>query len=148
MSRGLAQALVSAVHRLALAALALEAAVDAHHSALAQARRSAPAVAGGDPDQHRSGGDSDPLQAQLDQFAGMVRQASAQLAEALRRMGPPGPLPPLREVQARIPRDQDGSNALFVATDSLVDALNTAADIMRRYLAPPNGSGRDPVSRS
>ena len=128
MTREFAQALVSAGHRLALAGLALEAAVSAC----------------GDPDQHSACGDPGPLQAQLGHLAGMVRQAATQLAEALRRMGPPGPLPPLREVQSgipRTPRDRGGSPALFVATDSLVDALNTAADIIRRYLTPARDSG-------
>jgi uncharacterized membrane protein YccC len=78
----------------------------------------------------------DPGQAQLDQFADLVRQATTQLADALHRLGPPGPLPPLREIQARLPSGGDWS-ALSMATDSLVDSLNTTADILRRYLATP-----------
>jgi uncharacterized membrane protein YccC len=125
MTRALAQALVSAGHRLALATLALEAAVDAHH-------------AGRDPAVVRP----DAFQAQLEHFADMVRQAAAQLAAGLRRMRPPGPLPPLREVQSRLPRDQADAGALLVATDGLVDALNTTADIMRRYLSPAGDGGK------
>ncbi len=76
----------------------------------------------------------DPLQASLDRLGGMIRQAGAQLAESLRRMGPPGPLPPMREVQAQLPRDDDAAG-LFAATDALVDTLNTIRDILRQYLA-------------
>jgi len=81
----------------------------------------------------------DPAQPQLDKLAEAVRQAGAQLAEALRRLGPPGSLPPLRELQSQIPAGS-GSPALFAATDSLVDALNTTADVLRRHLAPPRAS--------
>jgi uncharacterized membrane protein YccC len=76
----------------------------------------------------------DPLQEPLDRLGGMVRQAGAQLAESLRRMGPPGPLPPMREVQAQLPRDDDDAAGLFAATDALVDTLNTIRDILRQYL--------------
>jgi hypothetical protein len=186
VTRDFARALVSVGHRLALATLALEAAVDAHHAALrtAAARTAALPVAAPAPQpaappaaitpaaqpaspaatitpaaqpaspaaaitpaaQPAGPAPSitaaatpatppgpDPGQAQLDQFADLVRQASAQLAEALHRLGPPGPLPPLREVQATLPADGDWG-ALFAATDNLVDALNTAADILRRHL--------------
>jgi uncharacterized membrane protein YccC len=119
VTREFAQALVSAGHGLALASLALEAAVGAHHAATPDAA-----------------GDSDSVQAPLSRLAGLVRQASAQLAESLRRLGPPGPLPPLRQAQSRIPADHGDSGALFAATDSVVDALNTAADILRRHLTP------------
>jgi uncharacterized membrane protein YccC len=119
VTREFAQALVSAGHGLALASLALEAAVGAHHAA--------------PPD---AAGDLDSVQAPLSRLAGLVRQASAQLAESLRRLGPPGPLPPLRQAQSLIPADHGDSGALFAATDSVVDALNTAADILRRHLTP------------
>jgi hypothetical protein len=145
MTRAFAQALVSVGHRLALATLALEAAVSAHHAAQRRAGSPVPAHPGpGDaadaadrqaPD--RQG--PDPVPELLDQLAGMVRQVAAQLAEALHRLGPPGPLPPLREVQLRIPADDGDSAALRTTTDGLVDALNTAADVLRRHLAPPGG---------
>jgi uncharacterized membrane protein YccC len=121
MTHAFAQALVSAGHRLALAGLAVEAAVRARHAELGRAPRPGP----------------DPVQDRLDQLADLVRQSGTQLAEALRRLGPPGPLPPLREVQSQIPADDAGSTALFAATDSLVDALSTTADALRRHLAPP-----------
>jgi uncharacterized membrane protein YccC len=127
LTRELAQGLVSAGHRLALATLALEAAVGEHHARLRRAglEHSAPVA------------EQDPLQERLDRLASMVRQASAQLAESLRRLGPPGRLPPLRAVQSGIPADSADAGALFAATDGLVDALNTTAETLSRHLAPP-----------
>lgn len=124
MTRELGQALISAGHRLAITTLVLEAAVGAHHAALRLAGPEVPQ-------------DPPPLQETLNRLADMIRQAAAQLAESLRRMGPPGPLPPMREVQARIPRDDDDTAGLFAATDALVDTLNTIRDIERAYLTPP-----------
>jgi hypothetical protein len=155
MTKELGQALISAGHRLAITTLALEAAVGAHHAALRRAAQPAPLGAPvspasspasladpsdrlpdpparlPDPPTHLP----DPLQAPLDRLGGMIRQAGAQLAESLRRMGPPGPLPPMREVQAQLPRDDDDTVGLFAATDALVDTLNTIRDILRQYLA-------------
>jgi uncharacterized membrane protein YccC len=171
MTREFAQALVSAGHRIALATLALEAAVGAHHAALRRSREPA-AIGGtgaGGTGAGRTGagrtgagrtgagrtgaGDTgagveraaavaqpdrqpDPLQARLDRLAGVVRQAAAQLAESLRRLGPPGPLPPLREVQSGIPADSDDSGALYAATDGLVDALDTTAETLHTWRSP------------
>jgi uncharacterized membrane protein YccC len=120
MTQALAQALVSSGHRLALAGLAVEAAARQRQAELRRAEQPGP----------------DPVQPQLDQLAEAARQAGAQLAEALRRLGPPGPLPPLRQLQSVI-ADGGDSVALYGATDSLVDALNTTADILRRHLGPP-----------
>jgi uncharacterized membrane protein YccC len=121
VTHALAQALVSAGHRGAMAALAIEAAVRQRQADLAPTEQSTP----------------DPVQARLDQLAQAVRQVGAQLAEALHRLGPPGPLPPLRELQSSI-RADGGSEAVFAATDGLVDALDTTADTLRRFLAPPH----------
>jgi uncharacterized membrane protein YccC len=162
MTRELGQALISAGHRLAITTLALEAAVGAHHTALREAEAVQPAPVGPparpassparlpapptglpgppaqlhDPPAHLPDAAHlpDPLQPPLDRLGGMVRQAGAQLAESLRRMGPPGPLPPMREVQAQLPRDDDDAAGLFAATDALVDTLNTIRDILRQYL--------------
>jgi uncharacterized membrane protein YccC len=120
MTHALAGALVSAGHRLALAGLAVEAAARQRQAEL-----------------RRDPGPS-PVQPRLDQLAEAVRQAGAQLAEALHRLGPPGPLPPLRALQSGI---ADGGDPLYAATDSLVDALNTTSDILRRHLAPPPPPG-------
>jgi hypothetical protein len=155
VTRAFAQALVSAGHRLALAGLALEAAVNAHHVALRRASSLAPVAAPGpagpgpaDPGPADPGPPPDsnpePVPELLSQLAGMVRQSATQLAEGLRRLGPPGPLPPLREVQEQLPRD-DEDGALFATTDGVVDALNTAADVMRRHLGQPgHGEAGDP----
>ncbi len=118
VSRELAQALVSSGHRLALASLALEAAAAQHQA-----------------DQGR-GGAIKPDPAQLGRLADAVRQAVGQLAESLRRLGPPGPLPPLREIQSGLGTGADDQDALVTATDSLVDALNTTAHILSRHLGP------------
>jgi len=121
MTHALTQALVSASHRLALAGLAVEAATRQRHAELRRAGQPGP----------------DPVQPRLDQLAGLVRQAGAQLAESLRRLGPPRPLPPLRALQSELPADGGEPDALFTATDGLVDALNTTAATLRRHLAPP-----------
>jgi len=137
MTGELGQALLSAGHRLALTTLALEAAVGAHHAALRRAdQQAAPSPAGPPASPDPPPTSPDPLQDTLDRLAGMVRQAGVQLAESLRRMGPPGPLPPMREVQARIPRSGDETAGLYAATDGLVDSLNTLRDIQRKYLSP------------
>jgi uncharacterized membrane protein YccC len=127
MTHALAQALVSCGHRGAMAALAVEAAARQRQEELRSTEQSGP----------------DPIQPRLDQLAEAVRQAGTQLAEALHRLGPPGRLPPLRELQSPIQADNGGSLALFAATDSLVDALDTTADALRRYLAPPQQAQPD-----
>jgi uncharacterized membrane protein YccC len=141
MTHALAQALVSSGHRVAVAALAVEAAARQRQAELHATEQPGP----------------DPIQARLDQLAEATRQAGTQLAEALHRLGPPGRLPPLRELQSRIRADSGGSVALFAATDSLVDALDTTADTLRRHLAPPKEEqpdahrrepgGREPAGR-
>jgi hypothetical protein len=102
-----------------MAALAIEAAVRQRQADLARTGQTT----------------ADPVQARLDQFAQAVRQVGTQLAGALHRLGPPGPLPPLRELQSSI-RADGGSDAVFAATDGLVDALDTTADTLRNFLAP------------
>jgi uncharacterized membrane protein YccC len=121
MTHAFTQALVSASHRIALAGLAVEAATRQRHAELRRAGQPGP----------------DPVQPQLDTLADLVRQAGAQLAESLHRLGPPGPLPPL---QSELPAAGSDSAALFRATDGLVDALNTTAATLRRHLAPPAGA--------
>ena len=122
MAAQTARALESAGHRVAQACLTLGAAVTAHHAAQ-------PGHAGLDPR----------LQPGLDRFAGGVSAAVSQIGAALRAAGRDGPrppvgMPPLRELQQAIwpdPADRGASDGemygLLVATDSLVDALNTAA---------------------
>lgn len=149
MTRELGQSLIAAGHRLAVTTLALEAAVGTHHAALRTASQLVPAGPPAPlpdpparlPDQPTQLTDpptqlTDPVQDTLDRLAGMVAQAGAQLAESLRRLGPPGPLPPMREIQARLPHDGDDSAGLFAATDALVDVLNTTAHILSQHLTP------------
>jgi uncharacterized membrane protein YccC len=127
MTHALAQALVSSGHRVAVAALAVEAAARQRQAELRATEQPGP----------------DPIQARLDQLAEATRQAGTQLAEALHRLGPPGRLPPLRELQSPVQADSGGSLALSAATDSLVDALDTTADTLRRHLAPPKAEQPD-----
>ena len=136
ITHALAEALVSSGHRLAVAVLAVEAAARQRQAELHRTEQ--PGL--------------DPVQPRLDQLADAVRQAGTQLAEALHRLGPPGPLPPLGELQSQIPADSGSSAVLFAATDSLVDALHTTSDALRRNLAPPRESprydhGREPAGR-
>ncbi len=84
VTRAFAQALVSAGHRLALAGLALEAAVNAHHVALRRASSLAPvaAAAAGRPRARRSR----PGRSRL--AAGQQSRAAARTAQPARRHGP------------------------------------------------------------
>jgi uncharacterized membrane protein YccC len=141
MTGELAQALTSAVHRLAQAALTVDAAVVLHHRAVQ--RQSPPA----DPDRAPRDGPAqlaDRLQPALDRLAAGLAEAASILAGSLRAMQVPGRLPSLRRLQAAIvPGPDAASGALFAATDGLVDAMNTAADILSRHLAH---SGQSPQS--
>ncbi|MGH3301419.1 MAG: FUSC family protein [Streptosporangiaceae bacterium] len=118
-----ARTLESAGHRIAQACVALGAVVTAHHAA-----NRAAIVAAAD------------LQNGLDLLADGVTESAGQLAAALRAAGPQGPRPPAslpqlhalqRVIWLRL-ADQDAQPAgaeagLLAATDSLVDAINTAA---------------------
>jgi hypothetical protein len=74
-------------------------------------------------------------QAALDQLAAGLTESTGTLAASLREMRPPGRLPPLRRLQAAtMAGDDAAADALFAATDGLVDAVDTAADILRRHL--------------
>lgn len=121
ISPNLALSLVSAGYSLAQANLTLSAAVAAHRATSSPAK---------DPQ----------LQPQLDQLAGMVGQATAQIAGWLRGLAADGPaeagtvLPPLRTAQqATVPEAiAPGSEeaGLAAATDALVDAINTEAHLL------------------
>jgi hypothetical protein len=137
MTADLARSLASAGHRISQACIGLAAAIGVHHA-------TPPAT----PDAT--------LQPRLDQLADGVAAATTQLATTLRTMAgtdapPAPPVPPLRLQQqaiwqaasgparaaepARATAAQPAGEAagLFAATDSLVDAINTAAHILRRY---------------
>jgi uncharacterized membrane protein YccC len=123
MTARTARALESAGRRIAQASVALGAVVTAHHSASRTAT-----VADAD------------LQNLLDRLADGVTESVGQLAAALRAAGPEGPRPPaglprLRALQRAIWLRLGGPDAsptdeaagLLTATDSMVDAINTAA---------------------
>ncbi len=149
MTGGFARSLTSAAHRIAQATITLAAALDVHFAA--------PVTAG-----------DAALQPQLDRLAGDVEEATAVLADALRRIGTtPGsvaggvafpPLPQLRVRQQEIwlpadvtaGRPPDGERpapagppegaGLLIATDGLVDAINTVAHVLRagdRHVSEP-----------
>jgi hypothetical protein len=123
MTARTARALESAGHRIAQASAALGAVVAVHHAASRTA----------------SVADAD-LQNVLDRLADGVTESVGQLAVALRAAGPEGPRPPeglpqLRALQRAIwlrlggqeSPPVDETAGLLTATDSLVDAINTAA---------------------
>lgn len=141
MTGELARALIGVGHRIAQACIALGAAVAAHETASASVRN-----------QDAS------LQPRLDALAGSVAAATGQLADAVRELGPPGlhlprsPFLMLRAQQRDLTPKADGDQAagdqatidgedltgpggeaagLLAATDSLVDAIETGAEILR-----------------
>jgi hypothetical protein len=75
-----------------------------------------------------------PAQAELERLAAGLETASGQLARSLRALKPPGRLPPLRELQTAITEPLDDDRVLLTTTDSIVDTVNTTADILRRSL--------------
>ncbi len=126
MTASTARALQSAGHRIAQACAALGAVVAEHHSA----SRAATVTDAS-------------LQNPLDRLADGVMESVGQLAAALRAAGPEGPRPPdslpqLRALQRAIWLRLGGPEAppvdeaagLLTATDSLVDAINTAAQAL------------------
>ena len=140
MTAEFGQALTSAVHQLALAALTLDAVVALHHRLM---RTAGP---GSDQQARRDRvrpEEAPGVQPELDQLADGVSQATGELARSLRRLRPPGLLPRLRQLQAAIVGAAGPESfGLQEATDGLVDAVNTAADVIRAHLAPGSGTGR------
>jgi uncharacterized membrane protein YccC len=129
----LGRELASAGHRMALAGLTLDAMLQARRRASRQGNGSAPA------------GHADrPLQHDLDGLADGLAGATSQLAATLRALpaGQHGSTaaagPDLRELQAAVAADLgDAPEALLIATDGLVDAVDTATDMIASHL----GSG-------
>jgi uncharacterized membrane protein YccC len=148
MTAALARSLIVVGHRIAQAEIALDASIAAHH-----APNSGPLLAS----QERSREDA-VLRPWLDALADGVLVATRQLAQAVRHLGTTAAsraldqLPPLRAEQrglwsaAREPAgaapgefagSADEAAGLLAATDSLVDAINTAADIVREPARSP-----------
>ena len=81
----------------------------------------------------------------MDRFADGVEDAARVIAGSLRSLRPPGDMPPLREWQTAIyeqllepetePVLAGPAEVLAGGTDEFADALDTAADILRRRLS-------------
>jgi Fusaric acid resistance protein-like len=123
----LARALIAEAQRLALAELTL-------HAAITPARAFVPADRKGSAQDAGAETGTGPAQAELDRLAAGLETASGLLARSLRALEPPGRLPPLRELRAAITEPLDDDRVLLTTTDSMVDTVNTTADILRRHL--------------
>lgn len=151
MTARLAYALTDTARRIAHASLTLDAAVNAPAAA-----------ADGQPPADRATADGQATarqdtRAMADRFADNIETAAAAIAASLRTLRPPGGLPPLREMQTALYHQLNGSghdpgtgrstqgagglagpgSVLIDTTDEYTDALDTAADILRRNLASP-----------
>jgi uncharacterized membrane protein YccC len=115
-----AQTLVAVVARLAHTELSLHALVPPQDTATGP----------------EDGGAGDTYAHMLDALATAFSSTMISLAEAVRTLQPPGPLPPLRQVQSAL-RDQSSvlDPRLLQITDNLVDAAHTLEDVLRRHLA-------------
>jgi uncharacterized membrane protein YccC len=147
MTAELARALIAAAQRLTLAGLTLHAAITPklalvpavrkgsgpHRSGRTQggAGASAPEAVG---QNGRAGTGTGPARTELERLAAGLETASGLLARSLRALKPPGRLPPLRELQTAITEPLDDDRVLLMTTDSIVDTVNTTADILRRSL--------------
>jgi hypothetical protein len=92
----------------------------------------------------RAGTGTGPAPAELERLAAGLETASGLLATSLRALKPPGRLPPLRELQTAITEPLDDDRVLLRTTDSIVDTVNTTADILRRSLG--RGGERAPAA--
>jgi hypothetical protein len=113
---------VAVVTRLARTELSLHELVPPQGTATGQEEGGA-----GDADAHR-----------LDALATAFSTAMMSLAEAVRTLQAPGPIPPLRQVQSAL-RDRPTAldPRLLRITDNLVDAADELEDVLRRDLASP-----------
>ena len=124
MTAELARALIAETDRLATAELILQAAVSADGQADA-----VPSAQAG------------PGQAPIDRLAAGLGAASDVLARSLRALKPPGPLPPLRQLQAAVSGQPDADRVVLTTTDAIVDAVNSTTDILHRYLTRTRKQG-------
>jgi uncharacterized membrane protein YccC len=138
----LGRELASAGHRLAISGLTIDALLNARRRASMSANRHRDGPA----DEHLQTDAADlQLQHELDSLADGFALATGQLAAALRALpaehddGQPGFTgtagPDLRELQAAIAAQPGGApEALLTATDGLVDAVDTATDMIATHL--------------
>lgn len=124
MTAELARALIAETDRLATAELILQAAVSADGQADAV-----------------PSGQAGPGQAPIDRLAAGLGAASDVLARSLRALKPPGPLPPLRQLQAAVSGQPDADRVVLTTTDAIVDAVNSTTDILHRYLTGTRKQG-------
>jgi len=127
MTAELARALIAAAQSQALAELTL-------HAAITPELALVPADRKGSAQDGRADTETGPPSPALDRLAAGLETASGLLARSLRALKPPGRLPPLRELQAAITEPLDDNRVLLTTTDSIVDTVNTTADILRRHL--------------
>jgi hypothetical protein len=127
MTAELARALIAAAQRQALAELTL-------HAAITPEPALVPADGKGSAQDARAGTETGPPSPELDRLAAGLETASGLLAGSLRALKPPKRLPPLRELQTAITEPLDDDRVLLMTTDSIVDTVNTTADILHRYL--------------
>jgi uncharacterized membrane protein YccC len=158
MTARLAYALTAIARRMAHASLTLRAAIEAGHAAAASqpsvpARPRVLAHADGgsgtestdSTDSTDSGAGEALVAGAVDRFADGVEVAARVIAGSLRSLRPPGDMPPLREWQTAIyeqllepetePVLAGPAEVLAGGTDEFADALDTAADILRRRLS-------------
>jgi len=129
LTPGVAQTLIAAVARLALAELAL------HALAVSRERPRVRMDATGN------------IAKRVDVFRAAIDMTMGQLADALRRRQRPPPIPALRPLQVAL-RGEATTEAmpLVEITDRLVDAANTLDAILREHLPqPPRENERDLV---
>ena len=158
MTARLAFALTAIARRMAHASLTLRAAIEAAHAAPVSppsvpARPRVLAHADGGSGTDGTGSEESgtgeaavaAVAAAVDRFAGGVEHAARVIAGSLRSLRPPGDMPPLREWQTAIyeqllepeaePVLAGPAEVLAGGTDEFTDALDTAADILRRRLS-------------
>jgi uncharacterized membrane protein YccC len=153
MTARLAYALTAIARRMAHASLTLRAAIEAAHAAgqpSVPARPRVLAHADGGPgpdgtDSGESGTGEAAVARAVDRFADGLEHAGRVIAGSLRSLRPPGDMPPLREWQTAIyeqllepeaePVLAGPAEVLAGGTDEFADALDTAADILRRRLS-------------
>ena len=82
----------------------------------------------------------------LDEFTRAVGETATGLAQALRQLHKPGPIPALRPLHARMQEEAGARQVgLITATDGIVDALNTIHGVLEERL-PADGERAEPQS--
>jgi uncharacterized membrane protein YccC len=130
MTARVAYALADTARRLVHASLILDAAVTASRAPVGGQPAAAAMVAPATTDTRDA----------VDQFADGVAAAAEAIAGSLRGRRPPESLPPLRAMQTALYNDRSGAanglawpdSVLISASDEYTDALDSAADILRR----------------